>query len=228
MAQNVITHWNQSNFLKGSIFLDIMQCSPLKINRCFGGTCRLCLQGQRISQTRKQRESRWQAEPSFTLVFIFIFIYLHSYLSLVQNPLDIELVNQTCYMLIAWLILLSSRWRRHVPRKPQLTLNGLKRYIPGDGTVHNHRCEDIKSFIIHFFCMLWKKKTLTVFWDMMLCSLWHRYQRFGGTYCLKIQHAKWRQQVPSSRQYISIRLNSITSKKTATFIFRAVRTWSLT
>jgi hypothetical protein len=32
------------------IFWDITQCSPLKVNRCFGGTCRLHLQGRRISR----------------------------------------------------------------------------------------------------------------------------------------------------------------------------------
>jgi hypothetical protein len=40
-------------------------CSPLIVNRRFRGTYRLHLQG-RISRTRYQRESSWQA---FTLVF---------------------------------------------------------------------------------------------------------------------------------------------------------------
>jgi hypothetical protein len=34
-----------------------MPCGPLKVNRCFGGTCRLRLQGRRISQARNQREA---------------------------------------------------------------------------------------------------------------------------------------------------------------------------
>jgi hypothetical protein len=44
--------------------------SPLKGNRRFGGTCRLHLQGQRISQTRNQHEAgskqrlRWRHVPS--------------------------------------------------------------------------------------------------------------------------------------------------------------------
>jgi hypothetical protein len=37
-------------------------CSPLKVNRRFGGTHRLHLKGRNISQARNQRESRWQAE----------------------------------------------------------------------------------------------------------------------------------------------------------------------
>jgi hypothetical protein len=46
---------------KSTIFWDITPCSPLKFNRRFGGTHRLCLQGRRISRARNQRESRWQA-----------------------------------------------------------------------------------------------------------------------------------------------------------------------
>jgi hypothetical protein len=49
--------------MKSSVFWDITPCSPLKANRRFGGTCRLHLQGRRISRSRNQRESRWQACP---------------------------------------------------------------------------------------------------------------------------------------------------------------------
>jgi hypothetical protein len=44
------------------IFWDITTCSPLKVNRWFGGTCRLYVQGRRISQARNQRETWQQAE----------------------------------------------------------------------------------------------------------------------------------------------------------------------
>jgi hypothetical protein len=36
--------------MKSTIFWDIMSCSPLKVNRRFGGTYRLNFQGQRISR----------------------------------------------------------------------------------------------------------------------------------------------------------------------------------
>jgi hypothetical protein len=49
-------------YIKSTIFWDITPCSPLNVNRRFGGTYRLYLQGRRISQTRNQRESRWQAD----------------------------------------------------------------------------------------------------------------------------------------------------------------------
>jgi hypothetical protein len=43
---------------------NINQCSPLEVNRHFGGTCHLHAHGGRISRTRYQFESRLQAEPS--------------------------------------------------------------------------------------------------------------------------------------------------------------------
>jgi hypothetical protein len=50
--------------MKSTIFWDIPPSSLLKVNRRFGGTYRLHLQGQRTSLARNQRESRWEAEPS--------------------------------------------------------------------------------------------------------------------------------------------------------------------
>jgi hypothetical protein len=46
--------------MKSTIFWDITPCSPLTVNRRFGGTCRLDLHDRRISLPRNQRESRWQ------------------------------------------------------------------------------------------------------------------------------------------------------------------------
>jgi hypothetical protein len=49
-------------FIKSTIFWDITPCSLLKVNRRFGETYHLHLQGGKISRARNQRESRWQAE----------------------------------------------------------------------------------------------------------------------------------------------------------------------
>jgi hypothetical protein len=46
--------------LKSTIFWDMTLCSTLKVNRRFGGTCRLNLQDRRLSRPRNHRESRWQ------------------------------------------------------------------------------------------------------------------------------------------------------------------------
>jgi hypothetical protein len=55
--------------MKGSIFWDTTPCSLLKDKQCFGGTCPLHLQGQRISQARNQceagsKQSKWPAKIS--------------------------------------------------------------------------------------------------------------------------------------------------------------------
>jgi hypothetical protein len=41
--------------------VDMTPCSPLKVNRRFGGTRRLHLEGLRTSRARNQREHRWQS-----------------------------------------------------------------------------------------------------------------------------------------------------------------------
>jgi hypothetical protein len=51
--------WSYCN-MKSSIFWDITPCSPFKVSRRFGGTCRLHLQRRRISQARNfQRTTRF-------------------------------------------------------------------------------------------------------------------------------------------------------------------------
>jgi hypothetical protein len=42
--------------VKSYVFWDITPCSPFKVNRRFGGTCRLHPQSRRISQRRHQHE----------------------------------------------------------------------------------------------------------------------------------------------------------------------------
>jgi hypothetical protein len=45
--------------MRGTILWDVSPCSPLKVNRHFGGTYLLHLLGQRISRARDQRETMW-------------------------------------------------------------------------------------------------------------------------------------------------------------------------
>jgi hypothetical protein len=52
--------------MKSNIFWDITPCSLLKVNRRFGGTHHLHLQGQKMNRAKYQRESRWQAELFIT------------------------------------------------------------------------------------------------------------------------------------------------------------------
>lgn len=55
-----IVIWNLFVVEKLFFIWDILQCSLLKVTRCFGVTC-LHFQEHRICQVRNQHESRWQA-----------------------------------------------------------------------------------------------------------------------------------------------------------------------
>jgi hypothetical protein len=57
----VFLHCITSKFMS-YVFWDVKPYSLLKVNRRFGGTFYLHLQGRRISRARNKRENRWQAE----------------------------------------------------------------------------------------------------------------------------------------------------------------------
>jgi hypothetical protein len=84
-----------------SILRDITPCIPLKVNRRFGRTCRIYLQGRRKKPEWKQVTSR---------------------------TLKME-VKCSCETLVEF---------------QQTT----RRYIPDDKTLHNHRCEKLKSYVV--------------------------------------------------------------------------------
>jgi hypothetical protein len=43
--------------MMSSILLAITPYGPLQVDRCFGGTCRLYLQGRSVNQARNQRQA---------------------------------------------------------------------------------------------------------------------------------------------------------------------------
>jgi hypothetical protein len=96
----------------------ITPCSPLKVNRYFGGTCCLHLQGRKIGQARNQREP--ESKQSFTLVSCLAY----------SSTLKME---ATC----------SSETSADFQRTT-------RRYISEDRTVHNHGCENLKSYTFQF------------------------------------------------------------------------------
>jgi hypothetical protein len=102
--------------MKSIIFWDMTPCSPLSVSQRFGGTYRLHLlgiDGFILSYGR--------ANGSRVPVF-----YLHSVSYI--NP-DFRLANYSaCHLLACFLLNLffrPRRWRRYVPPKRRLTLNGL-------------------------------------------------------------------------------------------------------
>jgi hypothetical protein len=92
---------------KSSVFWDITPCSPLSVNRRFGGSYRLHLQGRKISQAR----NRCQAGSK-------------------ENS-GLLKTEATCFSEM------SVDFKRTT-----------RRYIPEDRNLHNHRCENLKSYMI--------------------------------------------------------------------------------
>jgi hypothetical protein len=56
--------------IKISVFLDTLPHSVLKVNRCFGGTCNLRLQGWRVSQARKENEADNKQSSALSLLSV--------------------------------------------------------------------------------------------------------------------------------------------------------------
>jgi hypothetical protein len=107
---------------KSIIFWDITPCSPLSVNRSFGETYRLHLQGRR-NKFRKKPASVKQNNACHQLACWFL-------AELISSTLKIEAFCSSETSVVA-----------------QRTT---RRYIPEDDTLHKHRCENLKSYNSHF------------------------------------------------------------------------------
>jgi hypothetical protein len=76
VAREDIDAWRNGNSIgrKISVFWDITSCSPLKVNRCIGGTCRRIFRTEKRSQARKQHEA-----GSKQSLNSFVVLLLHYY-----------------------------------------------------------------------------------------------------------------------------------------------------
>jgi hypothetical protein len=107
-------------FMKSSIFWDITPCSQLKVNRRFGETWRLHLQCQRIRRKRNQRENLFCLPPEFRLVSCSDYSSTLKMEAVCSSETSVDFQRTT------------------------------RRYIPQDRTLHNHRCENLKSYTVIF------------------------------------------------------------------------------
>jgi hypothetical protein len=114
IMRSVLKSYEQRTRVTSSIFWDITPCSPLNVNRRFGGKSCLHLQDRRINRARNRHE----AGSKFFLAYSSTF------------KMDAICSSET-----------SVDFQRTT-----------RRYIPEDGTLHNHRCENLKSYR-EFFCM---------------------------------------------------------------------------
>jgi hypothetical protein len=102
---------------KSSIFWYITPCSPLKVNRHFGGTFHLHPQGRIICQTRNQVESGSK--------------------------------KSSCFKLVSWLAY-SSTFKMKATYSSETLVEfqrTIRRYNTEDRTPHDHRCENLESYI---------------------------------------------------------------------------------
>jgi hypothetical protein len=106
--------------MKSFIVWCITPCSLFKVNRCFGGIYRLHLQGRRISRARNQSQSMiWELclPPAFRLVSCSTYSSTLKMEAICSSETSVETRRTT------------------------------RRHIPEDDTLHNHRCENLKSYI---------------------------------------------------------------------------------
>jgi hypothetical protein len=133
------------------VFLDIKPWSPSKVNRRFGGTPRLHLQLRRTIQTRNQHEAGSKVEaacPSETSVDSQRTIRR----CIPQNrTVDIWRVLSliaTCFTLVSFFAY-SSTLNMEPTFSSETTVDfqrPTRRYILEDRTLHNHRCENLRSY----------------------------------------------------------------------------------
>jgi hypothetical protein len=134
--------------MKSSVFWDITTCAKLKFSRRLGGTCSLHLQEQRMSQSRNQceagsRQSLWTPHILHTSSFLAWGDY-----SSIGTTIR-EALLATCFTLVPYLAS-SSTLKMEVTCSSETSVDfhrTTRLYTPGDTTLHNHRCENLKSYV---------------------------------------------------------------------------------
>jgi hypothetical protein len=149
-------------------------CSPLKVNRRFGGTCRLCLQGRRISQARNQRKAgskqstgrEWyESVAAIMLLTLRCWGLIQDWRGLPSGMLRCSdrwkstAFHRNMLPLYSWLksnrlpfcFTYSSILMMEATCSSETTIEfyrTIRRYIPEARTLRNHRCENLRSYIM--------------------------------------------------------------------------------
>jgi hypothetical protein len=125
------------NIFESTIFCDITPCSPLKVDRRFGGTCRSVFTLVSCSAySALKMEAVCYSETS---MFSGLRGVIHSACRLLSRSFLARLYSSTL--------------KTEAIRSSETSVNfqrTTRRYIPEDSTVHNHRCENLKSYIETF------------------------------------------------------------------------------
>jgi hypothetical protein len=147
--------------MNSTIFRNITSCSPLKVNWSFGGTYHLHLHS-RISRARYQRESaqRFHSVPQWGNGNWGPLFHFSPASYIIQNfsPLlgltpAFTLVSGSTYSTLKMEAICFSERSVYFRRTT-------RHYIPEDKTLHGHRCENIKSYIIYIYMstlQIWRR-----------------------------------------------------------------------
>jgi hypothetical protein len=144
--------------MNSSVFWDITPYSPPKIIRRFDRACRLHLQDQGISETRNQRESKWNSEqpvcPNFG-------VFRKQEGNGRQQTSSRCLTRRTDWTASTiWLLDKSERIKNRITSCARVICSSETsvdfqrtkwRYITDDITLHSHRCENFKPYVLNLY-----------------------------------------------------------------------------
>jgi hypothetical protein len=119
--------------MKSTNFWDITPCSLLSVKWRFGGIYRLHLQGRKHINSAKNQGESRCLPPVFTLVSCLTYFSTLKMEATCSSETSVDTQQTT------------------------------RRYIPEDGTLYNHRCENRKSYISWFLLLtLWSLKFIEI------------------------------------------------------------------
>jgi hypothetical protein len=144
--------------------------SPLKINLRLGGSCRLYLQGRRLSQSRNRNDAGSKQSLGNARVLCSIIDQLRVIIS--------KIISQF-FIFISYRYSTSSQFYNALFRVALWLFLQVHIYI----------------YIFFFFLRVtydWRSWTVlnvesSVFWDVRPCNLAYSFQRFEGTFCIHYQ-----------------------------------------
>jgi hypothetical protein len=120
-------------------------CSPSSFNRRFGETCRLHLQGRRNKFSKNQQASRRRV---FRRVSTKVSEeHVASIFRVDEISSAKTCLPPACLLVFAELISSTLKMETTCSSEPSVeTQRTTRRHIPEDDTLHNHRCEKLKSY----------------------------------------------------------------------------------
>jgi hypothetical protein len=153
---------NSVSIMKSSVFFDTSPYSPVKANRRFGGPHRFHLQSQKVSHARNRHEAgRKQTYASF----IWDLWTVRDYIGLMWSktklknfifwdtmpcmPLEVKADLYTCFIQVSCMACSLTLKMEEICFSDMSVdfKRTTRRYFPEERTIHDHRCENLKSYL---------------------------------------------------------------------------------